>query len=216
MNLKLPPYLATRKVVPAQDFVGFCSGLPLPGRRGRALLWERSETPPRDAPECSLPPFPRPASPTRVFCFPRARIHNDKPRMQSRANFRKRGPFRRRLQRNAKHRGICYSEPRLDSVSLHASLRRCRKKEVARSLLSLRWDIEKRSVPSALWFPEELPIMQFRWIAAITLWTIVSGPVFAPPRSAPPSLRDQSLAAAPRHQRATHTTEAPPPTERPD
>jgi hypothetical protein len=45
------------------------------------------------------------------------------------------------------------------------------------------------------WFPEELPVMQFRSIAAITLWTIISGPIFAPPLSVPASFRDQSQAA---------------------
>src|SRR5262249_42748202 len=28
---------------------------------------------------------------------------------------------------------------------------------------------------------KELPAMEFRWVAAIALWTILSGPVFAPP-----------------------------------
>jgi hypothetical protein len=37
--------------------------------------------------------------------------------------------------------------------------------------------------------------MRFRWIAAITLWTILSGPIFAPVGRTPNTLRERSLAA---------------------
>ena len=37
--------------------------------------------------------------------------------------------------------------------------------------------------------------MQFRWVIAITLWTILSGPVFAPPPSALQPGRERAVAA---------------------
>ena len=58
--------------------------------------------------------------------------------------------------------------------------------------------------------------MQFRWIAAITLWTIISGPIFAPPRSAPASLREHSLDAAPTPSRLHPAGDARPIAEQPD
>ena len=33
--------------------------------------------------------------------------------------------------------------------------------------------------------PRRSLVMEFRWIAAIALWTILSGPVFGPPSSSP-------------------------------
>lgn len=37
--------------------------------------------------------------------------------------------------------------------------------------------------------------MQFRWVAAITVWTVISGPVFGPPH-APHSTKRQPTVAA--------------------
>lgn len=37
--------------------------------------------------------------------------------------------------------------------------------------------------------------MQFRWVIGIVLWTILSGPVFAPPQSGP-RVKSQPTAAA--------------------
>jgi hypothetical protein len=39
-----------------------------------------------------------------------------------------------------------------------------------------------------------MPAMEFRWVAFIALWTILSGPVFAPP--APSRARGVTVAAA--------------------
>src|SRR5262245_61172267 len=41
---------------------------------------------------------------------------------------------------------------------------------------------------------KELPAMEFRWVAIIALWTILSGPVFAPP--APSRARGMTAASA--------------------
>lgn len=38
--------------------------------------------------------------------------------------------------------------------------------------------------------------MEFRWVAAITLWTVLAGPILAPPAPSS-SLRDPVLDAAP-------------------
>ncbi len=38
--------------------------------------------------------------------------------------------------------------------------------------------------------------MQFRWIAAITLWTFLSGPIFSSPMSSAPARSGRSLPAA--------------------
>jgi hypothetical protein len=38
--------------------------------------------------------------------------------------------------------------------------------------------------------------MQFRWVAAITLWTILSGPVFGPPNKSHSAGRQPTVAAS--------------------
>jgi hypothetical protein len=44
--------------------------------------------------------------------------------------------------------------------------------------------------------------MQFRWLAAITLWTLLSGPVFGPPTRSPSGAT--ASAARPAPVKATH------------
>jgi hypothetical protein len=39
--------------------------------------------------------------------------------------------------------------------------------------------------------------MQFRWVAAIALWTVISAPIFAPPVTAPASLPERTVAGPP-------------------
>ena len=38
--------------------------------------------------------------------------------------------------------------------------------------------------------------MEFRWVAAITLWTFIAGPAFGPPPATNSPLQSQSRAAA--------------------
>ena len=39
--------------------------------------------------------------------------------------------------------------------------------------------------------------MEFRWIALIALWTLLSGPIFGAPDGAPSRTKDGASAAAP-------------------
>ncbi len=43
--------------------------------------------------------------------------------------------------------------------------------------------------------------MQFRWVAAITVWTFLSGPVFGPPHAPHTTTRQQTVAASAKPRR---------------
>jgi hypothetical protein len=44
--------------------------------------------------------------------------------------------------------------------------------------------------------------MQFRWVAAITLWTFISGPVFGPPHATHSAPRRQDVGASAKPRRS--------------
>jgi hypothetical protein len=44
--------------------------------------------------------------------------------------------------------------------------------------------------------------MQFRWVAAITVWTFLSGPVFGPPHAPHTATRQQTAAASAKPRRS--------------
>ena len=44
--------------------------------------------------------------------------------------------------------------------------------------------------------------MQFRWVAAITVWTFISGPVFGPPHASHSATRQRPVVASAKPRRS--------------